>query len=607
MAELAEREQVPGPAPRQTPGAASGRRRDGLPGWLVYTIPAVAAFFINLAGLSGPSLWRDEAYTKDAISRSITHIFDLLGHNDAVHGAYYVIIHFFSEAFGTSEFALRFPSVCAMAVATGFTAAVARRATTLAGLSGRWPDVTGLVAGLVFATSPYATYYAQMARPYAFVTMWATIASYLLLRAYADGGWRWWTAYGVAVAFTGLFNTFGLLIIPAHALTMLAVGAGSARSASVGSAGTASVGSAGSARSWLRRVALPWLIAVAVAIVVLGPLLLLSYRERGQISWLGKPDRGTVEALVRDFAGSKVLVLPAGLLALAGIAAGVFDGRLFGGRLFGGRLFGRRVSARSGADGSGADGRGSDGHSADGSVADGSGRRLTPAAIALPWLVVPPVVLLAVSMVKPVYDTRYVEYCLPALAILVAAGLVGLTRLLIQLLTGRSVRLVRSVRPAAAVRLATGAFALVVVVLAVLLISPQHYIRQSSARPDNLRLASQIVAANEQPGDIVFYLPIDMHVLGTGYPAPFRKLRDIALAQSPIASGTLTGTEITSPAELASRFTDVTRVWVVTGSSSYKFPVPSTPVDKEKLNLLSGMHILHRWMAGEVMLTLYGH
>ena len=562
MAELAEREQAPGPAPRPVPGAASGRPRGSLPGWLVFVIPAVAAFIINVVGLGGPSLWRDEAYTKDAISRSITHIFDLLGHNDAVHGAYYVIIHFYSEVAGTSDFALRFPSVCAMAVATGFTAAVARRATTLAGLSGRWPDVTALAAGLVFATSPYMTYYAQMARPYAFVTMAATIASYLLLRAYADGGWRWWALYGLAVGFTGLFNTFGLLIIPAHALTLLAAGA--------------AAGSAG--RTWLRRVALPWLIAAAIAVVVLGPLLLLSYRERGQISWLAKPDRGTIDALFRDFAGSRTLLLPVALLALGGVAAGIFDGRFFGSRSGDDRA-GRRLSEGLG---------------------DG-GRRLTPAAIALPWLVVPPVVLIAVSMVKPVYDMRYVEYCLPALAILVAAGLVGLIRLLVELLTGSSFR------PAVAIRAATAVAAVVVVIIAVLLVSPQHAIRQSSARPDNLRLASQIVAANERPGDIVFYIPVDMHVLGTGYPAPFLKLRDIALAETGIQSGTLTGTEISSPAELASRFTDVSRVWVVTGSNTYKFPVPSTAVDKEKMKLLSGMHILHRWTAGEVMLTLYGY
>jgi hypothetical protein len=97
-------------------------------------------------------------------------------------------------------------------------------------------------------------------------------------------------------------------------------------------------------------------------------------------------------------------------------------------------------------------------------------------------------------------------------------------------------------------------------------------------------------------------------VLGTGYPGPFLRLRDIARAESPVASATLTGTEITSPAVLESRFTDIRRVWVITGAINDKFPVPSTAVDKEKMALLAGagMHVLHRWMAGDVMLTLYG-
>jgi hypothetical protein len=47
-------------------------------------------------------------------------------------------------------------------------------------------------------------------------------------------------------------------------------------------------------------------------------------------------------------------------------------------------------------------------------------------------------------------------------------------------------------------------------------------------------------------------------------------------------------------------------VWVVTGASNYKFPVPSAPADREKMALLAGMHVIHRWLAGEVMLTLYG-
>jgi mannosyltransferase len=539
VAELAERSQVA----RQDRRGRAIRAGLGSPGWLVAGIPALAAFVIAGVDLSGPSLWRDEAYTRDAITRSLSHLFALLSTTDSVHGAYYVLMHFVSQVIGTSDAALRFPSLCAMAVAAGFTAATGRRAAALAG--SRWPAATGLLSGLLFAVAPYMTYYAQTARSYAFVTMFAAIASYLLLRAAAPGGggWRWWCGYGVAVALSGLFNTFGLLIILAHALTLLAV-------APV----RGGVAVRGGAAAWVRWLGLPWLAGAVAAVAVLTPLLLVSFRQRGQISWLAKPDINTITTMLRDYAGSKALIGPLALLAVAGVLAALFSEQ---------RL---------------------------------DGWRLSPAAIALPWLLVPPGILLAVSQVKPVYSQRYIEFTLPALAILVAAGLVGLARLVATTSLGRR-----------DIRLAWTPSALVLLVLAVMLISPQYAIRQSSARPDDLRLASSIVAANEQPGDVVFYLPQNMFVLGTGYPAPFRKLRNIGFAESAVASATLTGTEISSPAELAARFTDVKRVWIVTGNSNYRFPTPSVPVDKKMMSLItdSGMHLAHRWQAGEVMLSLY--
>jgi mannosyltransferase len=385
------------------------------------------------------------------------------------------------------------------------------------------------------------TYYAQMARSYAIETMFAVIASYLLLRAWPDGRWRWWLGYGAAVALTGLFNIFGLLILAAHGVTLLL---------------TDARGRAGTGRR-VGRIPLRWLAVCSAAVIVLGPLLGLASRQQVQIAWLSRPTFKAMERLVTDLAGSRQLILPFALLALGGLFAAC--------------------------------------------LAD-DWRPLNPAAIALPWLVVPPFVLVAASFVKPVYYVRYVEFCLPALAVLAGAGLTGLIRL-------------AAVTPLGRRRLGLGRLrlvwlpaALVGAVLAALLAGPQQAIRQTAARPDNLRLASAIVAAHEQPGDVVFYIPATMHVLGTGYPAPFGRLRDIALNESAIASGTLTGTEITSPARLKSRFTDVRRVWVVTGASTYKFPRPSTPADKEKMALLAGagMHILHRWQAGEVMLTLYG-
>ena len=547
---------APAPWPTQrgqtegAPAAAGedsrGRGRPRPVDWLVIAVPAATAFAVGGYEIGGPSLWRDEAYTKDAIGRPVSQIFALVGHQDAVHGAYYILMHVIAAAIGTSATALRFPSLCAMVIATGFTAATGRRAAALAlggyrraeaPAAGRGrrldlPALTGLLSGLVFATAPYMTYYAQMARSYAIETMFATIATYLLLRACPDGRWRWWSAYGAAVALTGVFNIFGLLILAAHGGTLLL---------------TDARGQSADGRR-IGRIPLRWLAAAAGAVIVLSPLLDVARRQQVQIAWLTRPDFKVIERLLTDLAGSKQLIVPFALLALAGLAAAC--------------------------------------------LADGW-HSLNPAAIALPWLVVPPFVLIVVSSIKPVYYVRYVEFCLPALAILVGAGLVGLIRLVAATPLGR-------------LRLAWLPTAVVVAGLAALLAGPQQAIRQSAARPDNLRLASAIVAAHEQPGDVVFYIPANVQVLGTGYPAPFLRLRNLALARSPIASATLTGTEITSPALLKSRFTDVRRVWVVTGASDYEFPAPSTPVDKEKMALLAGMHILDRWQAGEAMLTLYG-
>ena len=107
-----------------------GARR--LTGGLVIAVPAVTSFVVGGYEIGGPSLWRDEAYTRDAINRPVGQIFTLLGHMDAVHGAYYLLMHVVAAAIGTSATALRFPSLCAMVVATAFTAAIGRRAAALA-------------------------------------------------------------------------------------------------------------------------------------------------------------------------------------------------------------------------------------------------------------------------------------------------------------------------------------------------------------------------------------------------------------------------------------------------------------------------------------------
>ena len=112
------------PAADRAPGAEIRRRRGS---WLVIAVPAAVSLVVGGYQIGAPSLWRDEAYTKDAIARPFTQIFALLGHQDAVHGAYYLLMHVVAAVLGTSATALRFPSLCAMVIAAGFVAATGRR------------------------------------------------------------------------------------------------------------------------------------------------------------------------------------------------------------------------------------------------------------------------------------------------------------------------------------------------------------------------------------------------------------------------------------------------------------------------------------------------
>ena len=61
----------------------------------------------------------DEVATRWAASLSLGQLAHLLRNIDAVHGAYYLLMHFWMMLIGGSPTALRVPSVIAMAAAVG--------------------------------------------------------------------------------------------------------------------------------------------------------------------------------------------------------------------------------------------------------------------------------------------------------------------------------------------------------------------------------------------------------------------------------------------------------------------------------------------------------
>ncbi|HJP73985.1 MAG TPA: glycosyltransferase family 39 protein [Pseudonocardiaceae bacterium] len=421
--------------------AVARARRDR---WLLL-IPPAATLAVCLIGIDSASLWRDEAATLDAEARPISGLLRMLIHVDAVHGLYYLLLWPVVHAFGSGEFAVRFPSGLAMAAAAYGTGQLgsqlhSRRA--------------GISAGLVFAALPQVSRYGQEMRSYALVVAVAVLATCLLLRALANPRRRNWIAYACAVSLLGLLNLFALLLLLAHA-------------------------------RFARRQARVWLVTAGLACIPAVPIVTLAVNQQDQLSWVVKPDLNAGGALAVWLAGSVLSVV------LASVLIGLFLGRK-------------------------------------------PGHALT--RLAIPWLVLPPIVLILGSELKPVYVQRYLAFCLPALALLIGAGLATIT---------------------------VGPRVIGLLLLTVLGTPTQSAIRQVGGHGDDIRDAASILGQRARAGDGVLFNCPPCHYqdmpreFAFAYPQAFADLIDVAVATAPSASDTLRGTDLDHPT------INVNRVWVV--------------------------------------------
>lgn len=177
------------------------------------------------------------------------------------------------------------------------------------------------------------------------------------------------------------------------------------------------------------------------------------------------------------------------------------------------------------------------------------GARLPLTAVALPLLVLPPLLLLAVSLAHPVYVARYVLFSHLGLALLIGAAFRAL-----------------------AFRLRTPPRRTIVMVMALaflVLLPVQLSLRSATSRIDDVLSTAENVAAVREAGDVVLYMPAARRDTALVSPAEFTGIRDLALARGPLESGTLKGVEGT-PEQIADAMPAVRRIVVVSaeGASS---------------------------------------
>ena len=267
----------------------STRPRAWYVGWparlLPGLVPGLLMFAIALVDAGRPVLSWDEIATVDVARRTPAQIWHLIHSIDAVFGAYYFFMHFWTAAAGATEWDLRFPSIVAMSGAVALAAEYGRRFLG---------PIAGTVAGLFLCLMPNTSRYAAEARPYAFACFFAMLALLLLHHVLDRPGTARWFAYGCSVLLLGLAHVIALTTLAAHVVVlMLRRRAGGAR-----------------------RIVICWCATVGLALAALTPVFWLGVHERdAQLAWVTP----LTLAGLRSFPGKVVGSVP-GAWLLIGLA-----------------------------------------------------------------------------------------------------------------------------------------------------------------------------------------------------------------------------------------------------------------------------------------------
>src|SRR5271156_217029 len=216
---------------------------------------ALLAAVISSIAASRPSLWFDEGATSSAsASRSLPELWRLLGHIDAVHGLYYLLMHGWVAVFPPTEFWSRVPSCLAIGPAAAGTVVFAKQFSSRS---------TAVCAGVVFAILPRVTWAGVEARSYAFTAVAGVWLTVLLVTSIRRNRWWLWLLYAVALLLSILLNVYLVLLVPAYALVMPVVGR-------------------------RKSVVIWWAATSAAVVAIMTPFMVFAHGQRFQVAWISR-------------------------------------------------------------------------------------------------------------------------------------------------------------------------------------------------------------------------------------------------------------------------------------------------------------------------------
>jgi mannosyltransferase len=498
--------------PRGVPDAvAAPQRRPGIR--VVAIVIGILAATVSFAGSWIPSFWGDEAASVMSAERPISTLFGMVQHIDAVHGLYYLFLHGWIDLFGASELSTRLPSAIGVGLAVAGTVVLANLL---------FDRRVAVIAGLVFAVLPRVTYMGAEARSYALgtaIAVWLTVLLVVLLRRRTTRKLPW-LLYSLGFALAVYSFLYLILLGLVHSVLLLAMPG---------------------ARTMLKR----WLRAAGLGMVLALPIIVFALGEHGQVSFLAsRPKFSSQTVFVDQWFGNNSFATLCWALIAVGVLAAAWAWR---------------------------------GRPHAGTAPIGALRALPVGMIvAVAWLVLPTLLLeLGNAFIAPMYTTRYLSFCTPAVAILVATGVAVLGRLLLS----------KRWMPVAAVAL------LVALVAPTYLAQRGPYAKNSGS---DWRQASAVIGQHARPGDAIVFdtktKPSQRPRLAMRlYPADYTGLDDVALV-TPFYQGTELWDTVAPLSRVTGRLASTGRVWAM----EMKRSGASVPADVAELEQL-GFQVQHEY------------
>ena len=261
-AELASRDRdafLPEESPLNRPSRSSTGRAVLESPWLAVAVITSFGLWLRFILIDAQGLSLDENSSLGQAKLGIADLIHQLASKNVHVPLYHVLLHEWIRVAGTSDVALRIPSVAAGTAAIPLLYLLGRQL---------FNPATGLVAAAFGAFSPVWVWHSDEARMYPLLLCLGLASTYALLRALERGGLARWLTYAILSGLCLYTHYFAALLLLAHAAAALLFGERNRRR--------------------------DWLLAVSLAVALFIPWIYLMIRLRLQQQGLHSLTNGAV-------------------------------------------------------------------------------------------------------------------------------------------------------------------------------------------------------------------------------------------------------------------------------------------------------------------------